>query len=243
MAANENNRIFLQAALNARDHPANPTTPHSIAAQAAIAVAAGAQSVQLHPYDASGRQSLDAHDCAATLQEVRPACPGIAISLTTSAEVEPNPQKRLELISNWTELPDLVTANQGEPGIVEITELLAERGVGIEAGLLSLDDAHQFIAAGIAPLCHRVMVEPLEGDPAAALAHAEAIESALATAGITLEQVHHGDGVASWVVNRRAIDRGHGIRTGLEDTPVLPDGRVAKDNGELVEAAVVLTEN
>ncbi|MGO2863400.1 MAG: 3-keto-5-aminohexanoate cleavage protein, partial [Brevibacterium sp.] len=80
-------------------------------------------------------------------------------------------------------------------------------------------------------------------DPAAALAHAEAIESALATAGITLEQVHHGDGVASWAVNGRAIDRGHGIRTGLEDTPVLPDGRVAKDNGELVEAAVVLTEN
>jgi uncharacterized protein (DUF849 family) len=36
------------------------------------------------------------------------------------------------------------------------------------------------------------------------------------------------------------VGRGHGIRTGLEDTPVLPDGRVATDNGDLVAAAVGL---
>jgi hypothetical protein len=55
-------------------------------------------------------------------------------------------------------------------------------------------------------------------------AHAEAIERTLAEAGVTLEQVHHGEGIASWAVNRRAILRRHGIRTGLEDTPVLPTG-------------------
>jgi uncharacterized protein (DUF849 family) len=68
----------------------------------------------------------------------------------------------------------------------------------------------------------------------------KAIESTLLDAGITLEQVHHGDGIASWAVNRRAIARGHGIRTGLEDTPVLPDGRQAEGNGDLVAAAAVL---
>ena len=72
------------------------------------------------------------------------------------------------------------------------------------------------------------MVEPLDADPDAAVAHAEAIERTLAEAGVTLEQVHHGDGIASWAVNRRAIPRGHGIRTGLEDTPVLPDGRTGR---------------
>lgn len=81
------------------------------------------------------------------------------------------------------------------------------------------------------------MVEPLDADPDAATAHAEAIEHVIRAADITLEQVHHGDGVASWAVNRRAIPRGHGIRTGLEDTPVLPDGQQAIDNADLVATA------
>jgi uncharacterized protein (DUF849 family) len=84
------------------------------------------------------------------------------------------------------------------------------------------------------------MVEPLDPDPQDAFAHAEAIEQALAEGGIRLEQVHHGDGIASWAVNRRAVACGHGIRTGIEDTAVLPDGRVASGNGELVAAAAAL---
>lgn len=84
------------------------------------------------------------------------------------------------------------------------------------------------------------MVEPLDADPEAAVAHAVAMEQVLIDAGVGLEQVHHGDGIASWAVNRRAVPRGHGIRTGLEDTPVLPDGRTAKGNGDLVAAAASL---
>ena len=84
------------------------------------------------------------------------------------------------------------------------------------------------------------MVEPLGEDPARAVAEAAAIEAILDRAGIRLEQVHHGDGIASWAVNRRAIPRGHGIRTGLEDTTVLPDGASAADNAELVRAAAAI---
>jgi uncharacterized protein (DUF849 family) len=62
----------------------------------------------------------------------------------------------------------------------------------------------------------------------------------LAEARVRLEQVHHGDGIASWAVNERAVARGHGIRTGLEDTPVLPDGSTASGNGELVAAAAAI---
>lgn len=58
--------------------------------------------------------------------------------------------------------------------------------------------------------------------------------------GVGLEQVHHGDGLACWAVNRRAASRGHGIRIGLEDTPVGPDGRSASGNAELVAAAAAL---
>lgn len=133
-----------------------------------------------------------------------------------------------------------MTANQGEDGILEQCELLIARGIGIEAGLLSLDNARRFVAADIATRCVRAMVEPLDADPDTAVAHAEAIERALADGGIAVEQVHHGDGIASWAVNRRAIPRGHGIRTGLEDKPVLPDGRLADGNGDLVAAAAAM---
>jgi uncharacterized protein (DUF849 family) len=232
---------LLQAALNgAREHPAVPRTPEELAAEAREAVEAGAGSLHLHPYDDHGNQTLAAEPCAAALRAVRAACPGVPISLSTSAAIEHDPERRRELIAAWTGLPDLVTANQGEEGILELCELLAVRRIGIEAGLLSLDDAHTFVASGISPRCVRAMVEPLDPDPHDAVTHAGAIERALAEGGVQLEQVHHGDGIASWAVNRRAVARGHGIRTGLEDTTVLPDGRVASGNGELVAAAATL---
>jgi uncharacterized protein (DUF849 family) len=229
---------LLQAALNGdREHPATPRTPAELEAEARAAVDAGAQSLHLHPFDGSGLETLDAEPCAAALRAVRAACPGIPISLSTSADIEPDPERRLALVAAWTELPELVTANQGEEGIVELCELLIERGIGIEAGLLSLADAHAFIAAGIADRCVRALIEPLDADAEDAVAHAAAMEDTLVAGGVQLEQVHHGDGIASWAVNRRAAARGHGIRTGLEDTPVLPDGRTASGNGELVAAA------
>ncbi len=230
--------IFLQAALNGdRDHPAAPRTADAIAAQARIAVAAGAHSVHVHAYDANGRETFDAEDCARTIRAIRAVCPGIAISLTTSAAINGDPQSRFRAIADWFELPELVTANQAEEGILDLCDLLLGRGVEIEAGLLAERDARLFVASGLARRCRRVLVEPLAADPEQAVRLAATMERIVTEAGIALEQVHHGDGIASWAVNRRAVARGHGIRTGLEDTPVLPDGRLANNNGDLVAAA------
>ena len=142
---------LLQAALNGdRDHPAVPRTPDELASEGRAAVDAGARVLHLHPYDGGGRQTFEAEPCAAAIRAVREACPGIPISLSTSAEIEPDPERRRALVAAWTELPELVTANQGEEGIFELCELLLERGIGIEAGLLSLDDA-----AGLRRFRHR----------------------------------------------------------------------------------------
>lgn len=203
-------------------------------------MAAGAEVVHLHAYDVAGVETLAAEPCAVALQAVRASCPGVPISLTTSAAIEADPRRRLELVAGWTELPELVTANQGEAGIFELCEHLIGRGVGIEAGLLSLADAEAFARAGLVDRYVRVLVEPLDADPEKAVAHAAAMEETLARAGVSLEQVHHGDGVASWAVSARALERAHGIRTGLEDTTVLPDGRPAPDNAALVRAAAAL---
>ena len=230
--------IFLQAALNgARIHPAVPRSAAAIAEAARASVEAGAHSVHVHAFDDAGRETLDGGACAKILRSVRAGCPVIPISLTTSAAIVRDPAERFRIVEGWWELPDLVTANQGEAGIVELCELLLSRGVEIEAGLLSLDDARAFALSGLAGRCRRVLLEPLDADPQTAVHHAAGMEELLASAGIKLEQVHHGDGIACWAVNRRALDRGHGIRTGLEDVDVLPDGRPARDNAELVRAA------
>jgi uncharacterized protein (DUF849 family) len=235
--------MMLQACLNgsrsSAEHPAIPRTPAELAREARAAVDAGAQVVHLHPYDSDGAETLAAEPCAAVLRAVRAACPGVPISLSTSAEIEPHP-RRLESLARWSELPDLVTANQGEDGIVELCEQVAARGIGIEAGLLELSDAHRFVDTGLAPRCVRVLIEPLDSEPQAAAQHAATMEQVLADAGVSLEQVHHGDGVATWHVMARAVKRGHGIRAGLEDTTKLPDGRPAPDNGALVALAARL---
>jgi uncharacterized protein (DUF849 family) len=235
---------LLEAALNGArtqaEHPAVPRTPAELAAESRAAVDAGARVLHLHPCDGSGVETLAAGPCAAALRAVRLECPGVPVSLSTSADIEPDPGRRLELVAGWTELPELVTANQGETGILELCERLIGRGVGIEAGLLQLEDARSFVASGLAERCVRVLVEPLDADPGDAVRHAAAMERVLSAAGVTLEQVHHGDGVATWHVMERGLRRGHGARVGLEDTTVLRDGRQAGGNGELVRAAAAM---
>lgn len=233
--------IFLQAALNGDSpHPRAPRTPAAIAAAARAVVNAGAHSVHVHAFDDTGRETLEGAACARVLRAVRALCPETPISLTTSAAIVADPAERFRLIEAWGEMPDLVTANQGEPGIRELCELLLARRVGIEAGLLSSEDARTFVRSGLAGRCSRVLIEPLDADPDAAVQHAAEMEDIVLAAGIGLEQVHHGYGIACWAVNRRALNRGHGIRTGLEDITLLPDGGQALDNADLVAAATRL---
>jgi uncharacterized protein (DUF849 family) len=234
-------RTFLQVALNGdRPHPPAPHSPAAIAQAARAAVDAGAQSVHVHAFDDAGRETLAGVACAQVLRAIRAVCPETPVSLTTSAAIVANPRERFSVVEAWNDMPDLVTANQGEPGIEELCELLLSRGVGIEAGLLSAEDARAFVRSGVAERCRRVLVEPLDVDPETAVQQAARMEDIVLSAGITLEQVHHGYGIACWAVNQRALDRGHGIRTGLEDVTVLPDGTHARDNADLVAAAARL---
>jgi len=45
------------------------------------------------------------------------------------------------------------------------------RGVGIEAGLLTSDDARAFVRSGLAARCRRVLIGPLDAEPNVALRH------------------------------------------------------------------------
>jgi uncharacterized protein (DUF849 family) len=229
---------LLQVALNGdRRHPAVPKSPEAIARDAQACVKAGADVVHVHAYDDTGGETLNSTECGAVVRAIRASCPDVPISLTTSATIIRDPARRLTAVEAWTEFPDLITANQGEEGIGELCEFFISRGVGIEAGLLSPSDAQKFVASSLMSRCRRVLIEPLDPDPVVAVREAAEMEAILIAAGSTLPQVHHGYDGSCWAVNQRALMRGHGIRTGLEDVIVLPDGRAAAGNVALVEAA------
>jgi uncharacterized protein (DUF849 family) len=235
--------VFLQAALNGdRQHPSAPRTVEGIARDAKAAVVAGAHSVHVHAFDDDGKETLDGIACSRVLTAIRAVCPGVPVSLTTSATIVRDSRERLAIVRAWTEFPDLVTANQGEDGIFELSEWLMSQGVQIEAGLLSGDDARKFVTSPIRHQCRRVLVEPPDAGVKEALHHAEEMEGIVRSAGIDLEQVHHGIDIACWAVNGRALGRGHGIRTGLEDVAVLPDGRAAQSNAQLVRTAKAMID-
>jgi uncharacterized protein (DUF849 family) len=61
----------------------------------------------------------------------------------------------------------------------------------------------------------------------------------LLPAGATWQVTAIGRGNV-WPLHRRAAELGGNLRTGLEDTFYLPDGRRARSNGELVEAIVAI---
>jgi uncharacterized protein (DUF849 family) len=234
---------LLKACLNGdrtrADHPAVPFTPDDLARDAKAAVAAGAQALHVHPRDSSGRQTLGPHQCAAALVAIRGGAPKTPIGFTTIATIERDPKRRVALVRRWTERPDFVSVNWHEDGAAALATACVELGIGIEAGIWTVDDARRFVEFGFAPHCLRALVEPPEQRSADALLTAAEIVELLRPTGLPL--VVHGHERTTWPVLRWAVARGHGIRIGLEDTLELEGGRPAKDNAELVAAAVMLS--
>jgi uncharacterized protein (DUF849 family) len=102
----------------------------------------------------------------------------------------------------------------------------------VEAGLATPKDAEELASSPFAHRPLRVLVEIDGGvDDARALA-------ALAPSGVP--QLWHGQGPGAWEIVAAAAAAGHDARVGLEDVLVLPDGRTAPGNAELVASAIEL---
>ncbi|MHB8733284.1 MAG: 3-keto-5-aminohexanoate cleavage protein [bacterium] len=233
--------ILIKACLNGgrrrAEHEAVPLTAPELAQAAASAAAAGAAALHVHPRGADGAETLDGADCGAAIAAIRAACPGIPVGVSTGAWMAPDPGARARLIESWTVLPDYASVNFSETGAPDVCAVLMRRGIGIEAGLWSVDDVRTFVASDLAAWCLRVLVEAQPPDPEDAVADAAAMDAALDEAEIWLPRLHHGEGVATWAVLDAALDLGRDIRIGLEDTLRRSDGAPARDNAELVAAA------
>jgi uncharacterized protein (DUF849 family) len=236
--------LLVKACLNGNRppgaHPALPLTPDELAAEAAAAVAAGAGALHVHPRDTDGSESLDAPVVDAAVPAIRAACPGVPVGVSTAAWIVPDVAARVAAIRSWTSGPDFASVNLSEAGHREVMAALRDSGIGIEAGVWSIEDAAALADTGFAGEVVRVLVEAEDEVVATAVARAAAIDRALDRAGIGGPRLHHGAGQATWAVIRRAIEAGHDVRIGLEDTLVLEDGTPAAGNAELVAAAVAL---
>ncbi len=238
--------MLIKACLNGgttrQQHPSVPCTPGELAADAQDAVRAGAGAIHVHPRDASGAETLEPDAVLAAVRAIRSAVPEVPLGVTTGIwAVEGDPARRLELVSAWTggtgpTSPRSTSPSRRRP----LAAVLAGLGIAVEAGVWTAEDAELLAASTFGREVIRILIEPRDSSPEAAVTTAAQAEETLARHGLQAPRVHHGYGMATWHVIRAALEMGQDIRVGLEDTVVLPDGSTATGNGELVAAAARL---
>jgi uncharacterized protein (DUF849 family) len=231
--------VLLQAALNGdlspAAHPAVPVSVEDLVRDAIACVRAGARAFHIHPRDLQGLERLDPEIVNDVVARVRAACE-VPVGVTTGAWIEPDVERRVRLVRAWR-APDFTTVNISEPGAAEVMQALIEAGVGIEAGVWTVEDVHRLAASGMAERVLRICVEPVDVSAADALSLVDGIHTALDQLGVTAPRLQHGDGEATWVLLADAIRRGVDTRIGLEDTLHQPNGQRATSNESLVRAA------
>jgi uncharacterized protein (DUF849 family) len=240
----------LKACLNGSrhrgEHPAPPVTPAQLAADAAAAVAAGAEAVHLHPRDAHGSESLDASDIGAAVAAVRATNPGTPIGVSTGLWITGSDVALREAaVSAWSALPavnrpDFASVNVSEHGFADLTVALLAAGIAVEAGVWSAADADALAASGVAPRCLRILVEIIGALEADAEPAALAILDRLDAHGLAAPRLLHGENATAWPLVALAGRLGLPTRIGLEDALVGADGRPARDNADLVRQALTV---
>jgi uncharacterized protein (DUF849 family) len=236
-------RAWVQVCVNGTrggtDGTAVPLSPEAIAGSVAEAVAAGAADVHVHPKTPCGQDTLSPRVLAVTIEAIRARVPvSVPVGVTTGAWAEPDPAARVARVRSWSVLPDHASVNWHEPGAEQVAAALIERGVGVEAGVWSgTDGAARFLRSPLGPKVLRVLAEVTDTGPASAGHSARALLSDLGEA-LGRPVLLHGEDAGAWPVLRLAGRLGLATRVGLEDTLLLPDGRRAASNAELVAAAL-----
>jgi uncharacterized protein (DUF849 family) len=241
-AINEEGAMIVQACLNgARKrgfHEKLPLDGAALAEDGAAAVRAGANELHVHVRSADGaRESLAPADVDATLAAIRLHLPGTLIGISTGAWIERDADRRLALIGEWRALPDHASVNLGEAGAPMVIERLRARGVHVEAGLASPQDAERLVELRLWRFALRILVEIEERDVDAAMSTADATIAVLRRAGVAKPILLHGTDTTVWPLLERAFRDGFSTRVGLEDGATLPDGTRAESNAALVREA------
>lgn len=235
-------KACLNGARRPADHPDLPVTADELGRAAAAVVSAGAEAVHLHPRDRDRDESLSAPDIGAAVAAVRARAPGTPVGVSTGLWiVQGDVDRRRRAVSGWAQLPadsrpDFASVNVGEPGFLELADLLEGAGIAVEAGVWSPTDADLL---GRRPV-HRVLVEIVTGPAATAVERANEVLRRLDEVGSMSPRLLHGEDDACWPLVSYAARQGLPTRMGLEDTLVDERGAQAEDNADLVRRALEL---
>lgn len=133
--------------------------------------------------------------------------------------------------------PRFASVNIHEENAGDVISQLHQKGVGIEAGIWTVESAEKFISLAFSSVCMRVLIEPMEKNLDEAINNARSIISVLRKNKIRVPLLLHGQNESAWKILAYARAIGLSSRMGFEDTLVLPDGNPAQSNRALIEAA------
>ncbi|MDW8364022.1 MAG: 3-keto-5-aminohexanoate cleavage protein, partial [Myxococcales bacterium] len=245
---------------NRNQCPAIPYTPVEIAEEARRAWEAGAAVVHIHARNDDGSPTFSPAVFAAIKEEVRRRCP-VILNFSTGTILDDVTEQCAYVQQSR---PEIAALNMGTMNYAKysprrkafvfdmvfpntygkIVRLLeAMNAAGVKPELECFDVGH---TAGIAPLLDMGVLRPplqfsfivdvLGGLPATV--EALQLQTKVMPPGSQWEVIGISD--CHWRMLATALVLGGNVRTGLEDHFYLPDGRMARSNGEMVEAAVGL---
>jgi uncharacterized protein (DUF849 family) len=246
--------------------PAIPYTPAEYAAEARRAVDDGAVHIHIHARRADGEPSSAVEDFVAIRDSIVAEVAGAAIINFSTGTVGVSVADRVAYLEAGR--PEVAALNMGSLNYAkysrsrkrfvfqfvfqnpfdEIVELLeAMRRLGIKPEHECFDLGH---VASLEPLVDMGLLEPplhadfvmgvLGGVPATA-------RNLAAMADNMPAGEHHwgviGIGREQWTMIAAALSLGGSVRAGLEDNFYLPDGVMARSNGELIAKARQMAED
>ncbi|MEM7797818.1 MAG: 3-keto-5-aminohexanoate cleavage protein [Chloroflexota bacterium] len=252
----------LTGALTTRAQcPAIPYTPAEIADEGLRAVEAGAAILHIHARNDDGSPTFAVSKFEEIKAEVRARCPDVIINFSTGAIGLPREERIAHVLATK---PDMAALNMGSMNYAIYSKkakkfyhdfvfqnpfkdigyfLEKMKSVGTRPEMESFDTGHihnanPFIDMGLLPKPYTFsfVMGVLGGIPATPenlLHQSRQIPSDAFWQSIVISR-------KQWAIASTAITAGGNFRVGLEDNFYLPDGEMAKSNGELVAAGVTL---
>jgi 3-keto-5-aminohexanoate cleavage enzyme len=249
---------------NREQCPAIPYTPAEYAAEARRAVDEGAAMIHIHARRPDGTPSYDAEDFQVIAEAILGAVDDVIVNFSTGAIGVPV-EKRVAYLRAYR--PDVAALNMGSMNYAkysakrkdfvfkavfanpfdEIIELLeAMNELGIKPEHECFDVGH---VGSLAPLVDMgVLRPPLH--VSCVMGVTGGIPPTARNLALMADNVPAGShwGVigisrAQWMLVAAALTLGGSVRVGLEDNFYLPDGSMARSNGDLIAKARGLVED
>jgi 3-keto-5-aminohexanoate cleavage enzyme len=257
---------------NREQCPAIPYTPEEYGAEARRAVEEGASMIHIHARKPDGTPSYEVEDFSAITEAIRGAVDDVIINYSTGTIGVPV-SKRIEYLRacrpevaalnmgsmNYAKYSrsrkDFVFKMVFSNPFDEIVELLqAMNELGIKPEHECFDIGHvgslePLVDMGVlkAPLHVDCVMGVIGGIPPTPRNLAAMVENIEDISSDVWEAKHHwgviGISRDQWRLIAAALTLGGSIRTGVEDNLYLPNGEMARSNGELIAQARRMTED